>query len=219
MCAYLSPAETAGCSKEIPQILIMKKISKCLTDYVIDKELIEEEDRSIYEYGFTVALELGIFIILCIMVMVSFHMYFEGILFFLIFVPLRSYAGGLHLQRYCSCLILSTLTFGGIIAVGRMIQLPLVLAAVISFAALVGIYWLYPVENVNRKVDQQENVYFRRKLRFFLMIDAVLIVIFYVLGAYRGLWIIALTLIMVFVTMLMGKCKNRMQKTETGNRK
>lgn len=185
----------------------MKKISKSLTDYVISKKIVEEEDRGIYEYGFTVVLELGLFMGLCVLLMVYFHMYFEGVLFFLIFIPLRSYAGGLHLQSYYACLILSVLTFGGIIAVGRMVQLPVILAAVLSLLVLIGIYALYPVESINREVEQEENIYFCRKLKVFLMADAVLVIIFYVLGEYRALWIVALTLMMVFVTMLLGKYK------------
>lgn len=190
----------------------MKRISSFLTGYVIRKGLVSEEDREVYEYGFTVTLEVGIFAVLCIIIMGVLHMYLEGILFFVIFAPLRSYAGGLHLQKYYACLTLSTLTFVGILLIAGNIQLPLILINVVSLISLSGIYILYPVENANRAVDQEEDRYFRKKLLVYLVLDVTLIVLFNFLHIHKSIMVIALTLLMVFVTMILGKCANSLHK-------
>lgn len=78
----------------------MNGIARILTDYVIYKGMVKEEERSIYEYGFVVAMETGLSLIIIFFVAGILHMVVEGILFFIVFIPLRSYAGGLHLEHY-----------------------------------------------------------------------------------------------------------------------
>lgn len=197
----------------------MKRISSFLSSYVIRKGIVGEEDREVYEYGFTVTLEVGLFAVLCMIIMGVMHMYLEGILFFAIFAPLRSYAGGLHLQKYYACLTLSTLTFAGVLLITGNIQLPLILMNTVSLMSLFGIYILYPVENVNRAVDQEENRYFRKKLLVYLVLDVALIVLFNFLHIHRSIMVITLTLLMVFVTMILGKCANFLHKPSLGEGK
>lgn len=184
----------------------MKRVSAFLTDYVIKKGIVDDSDRELYEYGFTVMTELGIFAVLCIIIMACTHMYLEGILFFVVFAPLRSYAGGLHLQKFYACLILSSLTFAGIVLACKIDLFPTMLGNAVSTVSLLGIYMLYPVENVNRDVDEEEDRFFRRKLIGFLIFDAVLIGLFNIFCFYRGIVVITLTLLVVFITMILGKC-------------
>ena len=54
--------------------------------------------------------EHGLSILVSIIVIALFKMPLEGCLFFAIFIPLRSYLGGLHLKTYKSCFLLSLMT-------------------------------------------------------------------------------------------------------------
>lgn len=179
---------------------------------MIDKGVVEEKEREIYEYGFTIAMELMVFIGLCVFITVALQMYIEGILFFVIFIPLRSYAGGLHLKTYSSCLLASVLVFTGVLVLDKVIQLPAIFGCVTALCSLAGIYALYPVENVNRDVDDQEDKYFKKKLKIFLALDLILIFCFFILSANREIWIIAFTLVMVLGTMGVGKYSNLCSK-------
>ena len=78
----------------------MEKVSKFLTDYIIRKGMVDEEDRNMYEYGFVITMEVGLFVIFCLIMTLQLHMIINGILFFIVFVPLRLYSGGLHLEKY-----------------------------------------------------------------------------------------------------------------------
>lgn len=194
----------------------MSKVSEHLTDYVIQKGMINEEDRSVYEYGFTIAIELGIFISFCLIISISLHMVVEGILFFVIFSPLRSYAGGLHMEKFWSCFILSCLTFSVILAITNYIQIPMALSFLVLLILELAVYRMYPVENRNRDVDEDENKYFKRKLVTFLGVDTLLGVIFMITKRSGYLQEIVLIFFMVVITMLIGKYgkKNICQKTE-----
>lgn len=185
----------------------MKTLSKVLTNYIIRKGMVDETDREIYEYGFQIAMELGIFVFFCVLLSVITGMIKEGILFFIIFAPLRSYAGGLHLEKYASCLVLSCLTFGGILLVVKCIEVPAALSLILLFVLELAVYLLYPVENVNRLVDKEENVYFKKKLRIFLIADMMIAIVCLAVGSGSMLFLITATFLMITVTMSIGKYK------------
>lgn len=186
----------------------MKRIAKVLTDYVIQKGMIKEEDRELYEYGFTMTIEVGLFVLSCLFVSLYLHMLMEGILFFLIFAPLRSYAGGLHLDKFHSCFVLSCLTFSGILLIVRYIHIPMLFSFIVLFILEAAVYALYPVENINREVDSEENRFFKKKLKIFLAVDLLLAVICAVLKKECYVFLISMTFFMIVVTMILGKYKN-----------
>lgn len=67
---------------------------------------------------------------------------------------------------------------------------------------------MYPVENVNRIVDNDENVYFKEKLRGHLILDFLIGVMCGIFGRGEYLLLITTTFMMVVVTMVLGKYKN-----------
>lgn len=186
----------------------MEKVANVLTDYVIQKGVVDEEDRKIYEYGFTITIEVGLFVLFCLFITIYLHMFMEGILFFVVFTPLRSYAGGLHLEKYHSCFILSCLTYWGILLIVRFIHFPVWFSAIALFVLEIAVYVLYPVENINRKVDLEEDRYFRKKLKLYLLMDMVIAAICIIFNNNRALFLMANTFFMVVITMLIGKYKN-----------
>lgn len=187
----------------------MKKLSKALTDYIISNGMIDEEDRNIYEYGFMITVEVGLFIVFSLFMMLYLHMFAEGVLFFLIFVPLRSYAGGLHLDKYYSCFILSCLTFSGILLLVKYIQVSVCVSLASLLVLEIMVYKIYPVENINREVDNEEDRYFRKRLKSYLIFDIIIALGCVVLKKDRYIFLITIVFLMVVVTMFFGKCKNR----------
>lgn len=190
----------------------MDKIAKGLTDYVIRKGMVDETDRYIYEYGFTITTEVGLFVLISLFMTLCLHMFVEGVLFFIIFAPLRSYAGGLHLEKYHSCFVLSCLTFSGILIIVRYIHLPIYFSLIAVFLLEIVVYALYPVENVNREVDREESVYFKKKLKKFLFLDMFISAGCAALKKDSYIFLITVTFLMVVVTMMLGKYKNRKRK-------
>ena len=128
----------------------MEKVSKFLTDYIIRKGMVDEEDRNMYEYGFVITMEVGLFVIFCLIMTLQLHMFINGILFFIVFVPLRSYSGGLHLEKYHSCLILSCVTFLGILMIVKHIKMPMWVSFVILVILTIFVYILYSIVKGNK---------------------------------------------------------------------
>lgn len=187
----------------------MEKIAKRLAAYVIQKGTIEENEREIYEYGFSIAMEMLLCVLVCFSISMILHTFVEGILFFVIFIPLRSYAGGLHLSNYWSCFSLSCLAFFIIMMLGKYLEFPIYIALMVFFLLEMVVYKLYPVENVNRVVDADEDKQFKKRLKQFLIMDGVLAIIFAVVGWSKYLQTFMFTLVMIAITMTIGKCKNK----------
>jgi Membrane protein putatively involved in post-translational modification of the autoinducing quorum-sensing peptide len=186
----------------------MQRLSRLFADYVIHKGMVDEAEREIYEYGFMYSLEVGCFVLFCLLVSVSLRMYINGILFFIIFSPLRSYAGGLHLKRYGSCFFLSCLTFSAVLLVVKYAQAPKFFLSIILVALETLVYLMYPVENANRKVDKSEDRYFKAKLKKFLVFDLVTGLFFIVVDKEDYLLQIVAIFMVVVITMLIGKYRN-----------
>lgn len=186
----------------------MRSAPEVLTDYVIKNGLVDETDREVYKYGFTISIELGLFIVFSLSVTLYLHMILEGLLFFVIFAPLRSYAGGLHLGKFHSCFILSAFTFLGMLLIVKNIDVSIIVLFIIFLILELCVYVLYPVENINRKVDNDEDRYFKRRLKKCLLANLAIVGICASFKCNRYLLVITITYLMVVVTMVIGKCKN-----------
>lgn len=185
----------------------MHRIAKILTDYIIHKGIVDESDRDAYEYGFIITVEVGLFVLFSLFITLYLHMFVEGMIFFIIFVPLRSYAGGLHLEKFHSCFILSCLTFSGTLLAVRYIRTPIASSLVLLLVLETIVYVLYPVENANRKVDSEEDQYFRKKLEVFLFLDFIIAVVCVVWNISSILFLEVVVLGIVVITMMVGKRK------------
>lgn len=186
----------------------MGKIAILLSDYIIHKGIIDEKERNAYEYGFVIAGEILLNLFISISIAMILHMMVEGILFFIIFIPLRTYAGGLHLNYYWSCLILSCIVFTAVLLGGKFIELPTFLSLAMVLFLEYSILCLYPVENENRLVDQVENHYFKSRLKIFLLMDLLITILCVLFDKKEYLVIIVATFLLTTVTMSIGKYRN-----------
>lgn len=185
----------------------MKKLAVQLTNYLIDKDMAEESTRDIYEYGLQTAAETVLSFVISILIALSMNMLIDGLFFFLIFIPLRTYAGGLHLKRYWSCLLLSCITFFGTLFFIKYWYVPILISLIFS-CILLGIIWLlYPVENINRPVDADEKTFFQKKINIVLLVIFLVAILLFILKQKKILLLLTVTLVLIAVTMMLGKIK------------
>lgn len=185
----------------------MDRVARILADYVMQKGVAKEEEWELYTYGFLVALETGTSFVLALLISIGFHMVSEGLLFFVVFIPLRSYAGGLHMKKYSHCLMLSLMAFSLVLLFVKMVDIPVAFAFLAIIVLQVIVYSLYPVENANRTVDEEENVFFHRKLKKFLCLHLVLALVLGLLSLGKYVLVIFATYVLVVVTMCVAKCR------------
>lgn len=182
----------------------MRNLAIHLANFVICYGKGNREDREIYEYGFQTGMETMLSFSICAILAQSIGMFKEGFLFFAIFIPLRAYAGGFHFDKYILCLLSSCITFCVVLFMGKLINVSPVIFLLIP-VLLVCIRLFYPVEHINRLVDDEEEKYFKKKLTLYLSVDFILFFILFVLKKERLLSIALFTLLLIVVTMGIGK--------------
>lgn len=89
----------------------MEQIISKLCDLLIQREVIQEADREVYEYSFSVLILNSVYYLICLVVMVQYHSFLLPTLFIVIFLLLRSYMGGWHTSTMWGCMLLGLLLF------------------------------------------------------------------------------------------------------------
>lgn len=157
----------------------MEKIVTILTNYLVEKNAIIKEDYEIYKYGLLTGLEMVICIFICFLISLKINMFGECILFFILFFSVRSFVGGVHMKKFFSCLICSCIVVTLTLLTVREFPLPKIISMLLSFGEIVVIFFMSPVENVNRPVNEEESLVFLCRIRKILIGIFLLTVLFY----------------------------------------
>lgn len=185
----------------------MERLASKFTDYLIHKGVILQENRNIYQFGFQVGFEVVLNTVISILIAIICKMEVECIVFFLVFIPLRSYAGGLHLDSYFKCMVCSCLSLLFILLIVKYININSVLMICTVAFSIIIIKVIKPVEHINRPVSRKKYREFVKKLNITLMVLAVTSTIFFVLEMNRILFTIAVTMFFMAIILFLGKIK------------
>ncbi len=186
---------------------MMERIAKRLTAYIIGKGIVAESEEKIYLYGFQMGLELISNLIVSILIAMKMDMLPQAAIFFIVFIPIRSYAGGFHFEQYLHCFILSVVTYVGVLELSQILTIAGEIHIVADVVLLILVRYLFPVQNVRRMIDEDEKRYFSKKLQQILVAEFVLIVVLLVLKKEDLLAVVNLTLVLIVVSMIAGKIK------------
>lgn len=185
----------------------MEKLAGVLTNYVLKKDAISKKQYEIYKYGFQTGLEVLICMVVSFIIAMQLHMVLEYMFFSAVFILLRSYAGGLHLDGFLACFCCSCLVQTGILVLAKYFQFAKIAALSIIMSMIILIVLIGPVNNINRPLDEKEQNHFRKVLKYVLVGIVLITVVLSVIGLDYYLSLMAITIIVNMVSMLIGKWK------------
>ncbi len=182
------------------------KIMQCIDDIYT----VEESEKEILRFGIQSAIELAINILLSIFILLKLHMVWEGLLFFGIFIPIRTLAGGYHSDTYIRCLLFSIVTLIGIMVISDYIEIPisLSLVAILIFGGVIS--KIAPVANAERPISKREYRTFSRRLKVILLFDDILSLCLWKMQCVKAINIINLSFMLILITLVIGKIKYRL---------
>ena len=190
----------------------MKRVANRITNFIIKHGDVDDRYFELYEYGLLIGIEAGICVLVTITEAILLGMIIEWFFFFMTFIPLRSYAGGLHLNRFSSCLLLSNAVFLLVLGISRKLFMEPDLMFFYIILLFMCIYSLYPIENGNREVTLEENLAIRRKFNKVICGLLLISTIMFILSYEKGLKLQMLTLFMITITMVLGKIRLKYHK-------
>lgn len=185
----------------------MEGLSIKLTNYILRKKVIQKEDYDVYQYGFQSFLEILTNILCSIIIASLLNMLLECIVFFLIFIPIRSFNGGFHLQKYYACLLFSCMALTIVLLMVKYLVAPLHISFILYLISLLLIILIGPVDHPNRKVDFDENIFFKWKTNVTLFLSLILAIVLLLNNVKRYLFLEALVFVLLSGTIISGKIK------------
>lgn len=190
----------------------MKRLSEKLTAYVIDAGAVSEELYAVYQYGFQIGLEMLFCFVVCLGIAIYLHMIPAFIVSTGIFILLRTYAGGVHLNSFGACFICSVAVQTMALLVNSRYPFSLKSAWIIILAMSVLIYRLAPVDSINRELDREEKAHCRKVTMKIIIGLLILAGVFTVCRMQEMVSIVALTVLIVFISQCIGVGKHSIEK-------
>lgn len=143
---------------------MITKISKKISSEFVKHNIISDDLVDVYKYGIEITLSTIIGLILTVVIGLLLSSLIQSMLFYVVFIALRSMTGGYHAKTYFKC----NLTFS-LIVIFVIIFSKAACEMNISFGALTLLFlpsvlsfiWLAPVENINKPIEKKKRVYWK----------------------------------------------------------
>ena len=192
----------------------MKYLSEKLTQYVIDTGTVAEEFYAVYQYGFQIGLEMFSCFIVCFGIAIYLHMIPEFFISTSIFILLRSYAGGVHLNSFSACFICSVFVQTGILYFSGKYHFNMWSAWIIIVIGSLLIWNFAPVDNINHRLDANEKKHCKRVTTKIFVIIFLITVYCTFADINDFVSLNALTVLVVLVSQCIGMIVNSIGKKE-----
>lgn len=138
-------------------------VASCIVDILIHHQIIESEDTPLYQYGFEIIISTILTCMITIIAGLIFHCVTASLIYFGLFVILRSICGGYHAKTYFQCnmifalVTISTLLMFKVFPIEQFYEFHYICIALAVITTAV----YAPVENKNKPLNKQQKIYFR----------------------------------------------------------
>lgn len=179
----------------------MEKVSERITKLLLEKNYIEQSMYEVYKYGIMMLFEVMLSFITSIFVCCIMGMFLEGIIFFALFIPIRSYLGGLHMKSYVACFLCSGITMTLILILVKYLKLEPMISTIVLTICEILIIFLATKERKKNAVGKE---YFK-KICYISMITECIGMVLFIYGGNRILFLITCTIVLATISKL---CEN-----------
>lgn len=157
---------------------MINKLSKLISNQFVKRNIISEDVQDVYTYGVEITISSLISFILVTIIGIIFKSLMQAMIFYVIFVTLRSMTGGYHASTYLKCntifsfISLFTLLFS---KASSEIHLSVGIITLFFLPAVAIFLWLAPVENPNKPIEEKKRIYWKST-------DVIVSVLLYILS-------------------------------------
>ncbi|HHX60056.1 MAG TPA: accessory gene regulator B family protein [Epulopiscium sp.] len=183
-----------------------------LTKQLVDCNIIEDEDKELYSFGFKQMIILIYSFITIIAIGFVFNMTWESIIFILAYGVLRPYAGGYHAKTQLRCYLFSVFMMVAVLWLIKHILWNNFICFIIMTIASIIIFVLAPVEDGNKPLDDVEQTVYKKRTNIILSILIGLTVLFWVISLKQISICISVSLGTLSIMLMLGKIKNLIKR-------
>lgn len=145
---------------------MLDRLITASTNYLIRRQVIDEDDRDIYEYGFHALYNNIIDIASIVIISILLGQIPQTILYHVSFVSIRQTAGGFHAKTHLRCFVMSTIIW--LLSLWGISQANWPALCVILAGISVVLVWVKaPIEHENSPMDSEKCKRMRMLSRIF----------------------------------------------------
>ena len=193
----------------------MKWLSEKLTGYVIKTGAVSAESYAIYQYGFQIGLEMLCCFVVCLGIAIYLHLIPEFAVFTGIFMLLRTYAGGVHLNSFKACFVCSVAVQTLALFIDSKYKFAVTNAWIIILVSAILILKAAPVESINRELDSGEKEHCKKVTMKILIAVMIFVVCCTICGINDMVSLVALTVLIILVSQYIGVVKYKIEKSKS----
>lgn len=194
---------------------MINNLSVQLTNRLISKGTISENEQELYCYGFFMLLSHLLYFILAAVFGLILGCFFESVIFYIAFQFIRRYAGGYHAKTETRCEIMSAISIIACIVVIRLSTIynfNIVLLCLVAVATIF-IAVLSPLDTTEKPLSKKEFKCFRKTSWIVLFVITTTIIVSYFIGFSVVFTSCSMSLILESILLVAGKIKKSIQKT------
>ena len=198
---------------------MISNLSTRLTDKLLSKGSITEDERELYIYGFFMLLSHLMYLVLACIFGLLFKCFIESIVYYVAFQFIRKYAGGYHAATETRCEILSTLSIIvsiGIIKLSKIYDIKIIFLLV-TLISMVLIFCLCPLDTPEKPLSKKEFKYFRKISWIILLVISSVIIVSYFFKFNIMFTPCCVSLVLESVLLVAGKIKREHQEKSVNN--
>lgn len=181
-----------------------------ITNYLICKKVIKDDDREIYQYGFEQVFSSLLNIATMLLLGLILGKIYQSLVLILSFMALRSYFGGYHANTPLHCYLLTVMSISAALSIMKFITIDRFICLGLLVLSSVVILLLSPIGSKNKPLDEIEKIIYRKKTIIVWSVETCVAIVFIILDITEIHIAITLAQVIISIAIIFGnlQCGN-----------
>lgn len=180
-----------------------------IIEYQLHIGTIKKDDENVYQYGYTLLIEMLLNLVLSLIVSGLIGKIKECIIVLIMFIPLRSFCGGYHAKKTWQCVIFSNLSILSVLIGAELLmqfKIPTLVYIITDIVLGIIVVFFSPVESENNKLNAVERRHFQKYALLIIFIEILIGNAFLIMGYQEIFNLILGVHLLQLLAQLMNKC-------------
>ena len=183
-------------------------MSEKITDILVDNKIIAHENREIYRFGVQQGIMLLLNLLTIVVIGFAYGMILEILIYTFSYVPLRAYSGGFHAKTHTMCYLGSVIILNAVLLIMKFLLISTPIYYCFDFISALLIFFFAPVEDENKRLDNIEITYYRKRSRLILLLEIIIVIIAFYIKHFEIMYSVSIAITTIGLLVLIGKIKN-----------
>lgn len=143
---------------------MINKLSSLISSKFVEHNIISKSVKDVYMYGIEITISSIIGFVITCLIGLLFRILMQTMLFYVIFILLRSMTGGYHAKTYLKCNFIFSIITLFIVTFSKAayeMQISFGILTLLFLPSIAIFIWIAPVENVNKPIKAEKRVYWK----------------------------------------------------------